>query len=98
MQITKDVLDALRDDAERRAIGNQMGLIKVKGTIKSFQSKQGYGLIKPDNDLPDILLHITCLRASGHKTANIGDRVECEVLSRPHGWQAFKILKLRAPY
>ena len=97
MQISNGVLDAIREDTEiRKIIGES--LITVKGTIKNFDNPRSYGTIKPDNDMQDIVLHITCLRAGGYDTANVGDRVECEVLRRPHGLQAYKILKLQPPY
>jgi len=45
----------------------------------------------PDEDLPDVLLHVTCLRRDGFQTAHEGARVVCEVLRRPKGLQAFRI-------
>src|SRR6185437_10873544 len=44
-----------------------------------------------DEDLPDVLLHVTCLRRDGFQTAYEGARVVCEVLRRPKGLQAFRI-------
>jgi len=94
METSKEVLDALRADAEQREIESSMDLSTVKGTIKWFNASKGYGLIKPDNRLPDILLHSVCLRGGGYKIPKAGDRVECLVLRRPRGPQAFRILKL----
>ncbi len=62
--------------------------------IKWFDASKGYGFIVPDNGLPDILLHVTCLRAGGFQTAYEGARVVCEVLKRPKGMQAFRILSM----
>ena len=39
-------------------------------------------------------MHVTCLRAGGHQTAYEGARVHCEVLRRPKGMQAFRILAM----
>ena len=36
-------------------------LIEIAGVIKWFDASKGYGFIVPDNDLPDVLLHVTCL-------------------------------------
>ena len=97
MQISNGVLDAIREDTEiRKIIGES--LITGKGTIKNFDNQIFFCTQKPANEMQDIVLHITCLRAGGYDTANVVDRVECEVLRRPHGLQAYKILKLQPPY
>lgn len=69
-------------------------LIEVAGVIKWFDASKGYGFIVPDSGLPDILLHVTCLRRDGFQTAYEGARVVCEVLDRPKGMQAFRILSM----
>jgi CspA family cold shock protein len=48
----------------------------------------------PDDGSPDILLHVTCLRRDGFQTAYKGARVICEVLDRPKGLQAFRIISM----
>lgn len=40
-------------------------VFEVAGMIKWFDASKGYGFIVADNGLPDILLHVTCLRAGG---------------------------------
>src|SRR3954470_23215197 len=69
-------------------------VIELSGVIKWFDVSKGYGFIVPDNGLPDILLHVTCLRRDGFQTAYEGSRVVCEVLQRPRGLQAFRILSM----
>ena len=69
-------------------------VIELTGVIKWFDVSKGYGFIVPDNGLPDILLHVTCLRRDGFQTAYEGARVVCEALQRPRGLQAFRILSM----
>src|SRR5512139_4282383 len=69
-------------------------LIEVAGVIKWFDVSKGFGFIVPDNGMPDVLLHVTCLRRDGYQTAYEGARVVCEVLQRPKGLQAFRILSM----
>jgi CspA family cold shock protein len=69
-------------------------VIELTGVIKWFDVAKGFGFIVPDNGLPDILLHVTCLRRDGYQTAYEGARVVCEVLQRPKGLQAFRILSM----
>src|SRR5436853_7557397 len=82
-----------------RAAGGEIGdetasVIELTGMIKWFDVSKGYGFIVPDNGLPDILLHVTCLRRDGYQTAYEGARIVCEVLQRPKGRQAFRILSM----
>jgi CspA family cold shock protein len=71
-----------------------VGLIEVTGHIKWFDVSKGFGFIVPDNGLPDVLLHVTCLRRDGFQTAHEGARVVCEVLERPKGYQCFRVLSM----
>lgn len=71
------------------------GLIELAGVIKWFDASKGYGFIVPDNaGVPDILLHVTCLRRDGFQTAYEGARVVCEVTRRDRGYQAFRIISM----
>lgn len=79
------------DELGNEVVGN---LIELTGVIKWFDASKGYGFIVPDNGLPDILLHVTCLRRDGFQTAYEGARIVCEVLQRPKGYQAFRILSM----
>ena len=69
-------------------------LIEVSGVIKWFDVAKGFGFIVPDNGMPDILLHVTCLRRDGYQAAYEGARVVGEVLARQKGLQAFRIISM----
>ena len=69
-------------------------VIELSGVIKWFDVSKGFGFIIPDNGMPDILLHVTCLRRDGFQVAYEGARVVVEVLQRPRGLQAFRILSM----
>jgi cold shock protein len=69
-------------------------VVELSGTIKWFDVSKGYGFIVPDNGMPDVLLHVTCLRRDGFQTAYEGARVMAEVLQRPKGLQCFRILSM----
>ena len=78
---------ALQDEAP-------VDLVEISGVIKWFDIAKGYGFIVPDNGMPDVLLHVTCLRRDGFQTAYEGARITCEVLDRPKGLQAFRVLSI----
>jgi CspA family cold shock protein len=88
-KITPDTR-SLEDVGEDTAVD----VIEVAGSIKWFDVAKGYGFIVPDNQMPDILLHVTCLRRDGYQTAYEGARVIVEVLDRPRGLQALRILHM----
>jgi CspA family cold shock protein len=69
-------------------------VIELSGSIKWFDVSKGYGFIVPDNGLPDVLLHVTCLRRDGFQVAYEGARVVVEALQRPRGLQAFRVLSM----
>ena len=79
---------------ETHTQGNEEGTIdvfEVSGSIKWFDPSKGYGFIAPDEDLPEVLLHVTCLRRGGFQTAYEGARVVCEAVRTPKGLQAVGI-------
>ena len=47
----------------------ETNLIELVGVIKWFDVAKGFGFIIPDNGMPDVLLHVTCLRRDGYQTA-----------------------------
>jgi CspA family cold shock protein len=82
-----------------RDFGGEIGeesasVIELSGIIKWFDVSKGYGFIIPDNGMPDVLLHVTCLRRDGYQVAYEGARVLVEALQRPRGLQAFRILSM----
>ena len=69
-------------------------LVEIAGVIKWFDASKGYGFIVPDGGLPDVLLHVTCLRRGGFQTAYEGARVVCEAIDRAKGLQAFRVVSM----
>lgn len=90
---TKSTVVGLRSDVD---LVNEAAaqVIEISGMIKWFDVAKGYGFIVPDNGMPDVLLHVTCLRHDGFQTAYEGARIICEVLARPKGLQAFRIISM----
>jgi CspA family cold shock protein len=84
----------LTREAEGDLADEAASVIELSGVIKWFDVSKGFGFIVPDNGLPDILLHVTCLRRDGYQVAYEGARVVVEVLQRPRGLQAFRVLSM----
>ena len=87
-------------ERERQPVGDKtsedsaVDVTQVAGRIKWFDVAKGFGFIVPDDNSPDVLLHVTCLRRDGYRTAYEGARVLCEVLKGPKGLQALRILSM----
>ena len=69
-------------------------VFEVSGSVKWFDPSKGYGFIVPDEDLPDVLLHVTCLRHGGFQTAYEGARVVCEVVKSSKGLHCVRICSM----
>jgi CspA family cold shock protein len=80
--------------ADESAVEPSLDLVEVVGRIKWFDVAKGFGFIVPDNGMPDVLLHVSCLRRDGYETANEGARVVCEAMQRARGLQAFRIVSM----
>ena len=69
-------------------------VVQVAGRIKWFDVAKGFGFIVPDDGMPDVLLHVTCLRRDGYQAAHEGARIVVEAVKRPRGLQALKVVSL----
>jgi CspA family cold shock protein len=95
----REVSGSIQGNPEARSatdleVGEDVELIEVTGTIKWFDVAKGYGFIVPDNGMPDVLLHATCLRRDGFQTAYEGARIVCEAQRRARGYQAFRVVSI----
>lgn len=69
-------------------------VVEVSGAIKWFDVSKGFGFIVPDQDMPDVLVHVTVLRKDGFSTILEGARIVCEAVKRERGWQALRVLSM----
>ena len=80
--------------AEHAGADGQPALLEITGRIKWFDVAKGFGFIVPDNGLPDVLLHVTCLQKGGYQTAHEGATVVVEAVKRARGFQAFRLVSM----
>ena len=66
----------------------------MSGTVKWFDPSKGYGFITPDEDLPDVLLHVTCLRRAGFQTASKAHALSAKSRGVQKGLQAVRICSI----
>jgi cold shock protein len=67
-------------------------VLEVSGSIKWFDPSKGFGFVVPDGEqLPEALLHVSCLRSAGFETAYEGARVVCKVERTSKGLRVLSI-------
>ena len=62
----------------------------VKGTVKWFNEKKGYGFLSRE-DGDDVFVHYTSIQNEGFKTLREGQSVEFEIQDGPKGPQAVNV-------
>lgn len=62
----------------------------VKGTVKWFNEKKGYGFIEQENGA-DVFVHFSGISGSGFKTLTEGDQVTFEIQQGPKGASAVNV-------
>ncbi|MBD3187545.1 cold-shock protein [Candidatus Bathyarchaeota archaeon] len=65
----------------------------VKGTVKWFNARKGYGFITPDGEESDVFVHYSAIQLpeDEFKTLHDGDIVEFEVEETAKGPQAINV-------
>ena len=66
----------------------------MKGKVKWFNEKKGYGFIRTD-DGKEVFVHFSAIQGEGFKSLQEGDGVECEVTKGPKGPQAANVKVVR---
>lgn len=67
---------------------------EISGTVKWFDPVKGYGFIIPDDGRDDVLIHLSCLKQIGREALEEGAGVVCEVVRRPKGFQALRVIEV----
>ena len=65
----------------------------MKGTVKWFNAKKGFGFIS-DETGNGVFVHFSALQMDGFKVLDEGDEVEFEVVNGEKGPQAANVTKL----
>ena len=67
---------------------------KVKGKVKWFNEKKGYGFIEREDGAGDVFVHYSAIDGGGFKTLAEGEAVEFEVADSDKGPQAKNVVKI----
>lgn len=66
----------------------------MRGKVKWFSEKKGYGFISNDDGSGDVFVHYSALEGKGYKTLREGDVVEFNIIDSPKGPKAINVKKV----
>ena len=71
--------------------------MKLKGKVKWFDSKKGYGFITREDGQGDVFVHWSEIKTEGFKTLVQGEEVEFSLKEDPKGVKAVEVERLAPP-
>ena len=63
----------------------------IKGTVKWFNGKKGYGFIEREDKEKDAFVHVSAVKSAGMKYLNEGQKLEFELQDGPKGPSAVNL-------
>ncbi len=63
----------------------------MKGKVKWFNDRKGYGFIEKDDGQGDVFVHHTAINTEGFRTLAEGQEVEFEVIQDQRGEKAINV-------
>jgi len=70
---------------------------RLRGVVKWFDPKKGFGFILPDEGGPDVLLHANVLRNFGQSSVADSAEIEVDVIKTDRGQQAVEVHEIVPP-
>ena len=65
----------------------------LKGKVKWFNGKKGYGFIEREDKQKDVFVHASAVRDAGLRFLNEGDELSFEIEDGPKGPSAVRLSK-----
>ena len=66
----------------------------MRGTVKRFDDKKGFGFIEPSDGGKDVFVHFTGIMGTGRRTLDRGEEVEFDLVEGMKGPQAQNVRRL----
>ena len=68
----------------------------LRGTVKWFNGKKGFGFIEREDKEKDAFVHASAVKASGMRYLNEGDKLEFTLEDGPKGPSAINLKKIES--
>ena len=68
--------------------------MSIKGKVKWFNGKKGYGFIERDDKKQDVFVHFSAVKTAGLKKLREGEHITFEVEDTDRGSTAINLQKL----
>lgn len=75
----------------------ELGLPRIRGSVKWFDPGKGFGFIVSESGGPDILLHVNALRNFGQSSVSDRAMVEVTVQQTQRGLQVVEVFEIQPP-
>lgn len=68
---------------------------EVRGKVKWFNDRKGYGFITKDDGTGDVFVHFSEIKGEGFKSLREGDAVEFDITDSNKGPKAANVVKVQ---
>lgn len=68
---------------------------EVRGKVKWFNDRKGYGFITKDDGSGDVFVHFSEIKGEGFKSLREGDAVEFDIVDSNKGPKAANVVKVQ---
>jgi len=69
--------------------------LEVRGKVKWFNDRKGYGFITKDDGSGDVFVHFSSIKTEGFKSLAEGDAVEFDIVDSDKGPKAANVMKVK---
>jgi len=66
----------------------------LRGTVKWFNNKKGFGFINGPAEVGDVFVHYSEIKTPGYRTLKEGDQVEFELVIEQKGSRARSVVRV----
>jgi CspA family cold shock protein len=90
----KLVKKKLTSNYYKKTKGRRNKMSTIKGTVKWFNGKKGFGFIEREDKEKDAFVHASAVKAAGMRYLNEGDKLEFTLEDGPKGPSAVNLKKI----
>jgi CspA family cold shock protein len=94
VRLSDEGMAAKRHPSRRSSLEGKETTNVAMGMVKWFNPSKGFGFIKPDDDGPDVFVHVNAVKRAGYSDLLEGARVSYELVTGRNGKQSAENLRI----